>query len=107
MYKYIIVNQSQFTQNHENNENLIYVFDTYIGTICADEQFEKLLNGTDWELFDNERISRDVWKSQDWVYIIYVYYMYININVNVCVYIYIYIHIYTYIYMYLYIYVYI
>lgn len=37
-----------YRNNHHNRR---------FGTLCADEKFERLLNGTMWELFDNRRIS--------------------------------------------------
>jgi hypothetical protein len=46
-----------YRNNHHNQR---------FGVICADEQFEGLLNGTNWEIWDNKRISEDVWKTQNW-----------------------------------------
>lgn len=34
------------------------------GTTCADKGFEEMLVGSGWEIWDNRRLSTDVWKTQ-------------------------------------------
>jgi hypothetical protein len=52
-----------------NGVRLIYRNNHYqarFGPACADEPLEKMLNGSHWEVWDNKRISHDVWKDQTW-----------------------------------------
>lgn len=44
-----------YRNNHHN---------TRFGTICADQGFEAMLEGSGWDIWDNRRISEDVWKTQ-------------------------------------------
>lgn len=53
--------------SHDLNVRLIYRnnhFNRRFGVYCADEKFELLLEDTHWELWDNRRISKQVWESQ-------------------------------------------
>lgn len=34
------------------------------GTLCADEAFESMIKGSHWEVWDNRRISKNVWMEQ-------------------------------------------
>lgn len=48
-----------------NSVRVIYRNNHYnsrFGTLCADEKLELLLPGSGWEIWDNRRISKDVWK---------------------------------------------
>ena len=50
-----------------NGVRMIYRNNHYnarFGTICADEKFQNLLNGTDWEVWDNRRMSKESWVEQ-------------------------------------------
>lgn len=54
-----------------NNVRLIYRGNHYndrFGPSCADDELVALLNAPDshWEVWDNKRISRNVWKKQTW-----------------------------------------
>lgn len=44
-----------YRNNHHNGR---------FGTLCADEDFELMIRGSRWEVWDNRRISKDVWKHQ-------------------------------------------
>ncbi len=46
-----------YRNNHFNNR---------FGPTCADQRLEALMQGTHWEVWDNKRISANVWKSQTW-----------------------------------------
>lgn len=51
------------------NVKLIYRnnhLNSRFGALCADENFEKLLLNTNWELWDNRRISEKVWIEQNY-----------------------------------------
>mmetsp|Transcript_14405 Transcript_14405/g.13884 ORF Transcript_14405/g.13884 Transcript_14405/m.13884 type:complete len:392 (-) Transcript_14405:226-1401(-) len=39
-------------------------FNSRFGVLCADKQFEALLKGSIYEIWDNKRLSRSVWQSQ-------------------------------------------
>lgn len=39
-------------------------YNTRFGVLCADKQFETLLTGSIYEIWDNKRISRNIWKTQ-------------------------------------------
>ena len=45
-----------YRTNHHNSR---------FGTKCADEKLLPILNGTGWEVWDNTRISEDVWRTQN------------------------------------------
>jgi hypothetical protein len=52
-----------------NNIRVIYRnnhFNKRFGVYCADEKFEKMIDGSNWEIWDNRRISKDNWRKQDW-----------------------------------------
>jgi hypothetical protein len=34
------------------------------GTVCADKQFEAMIDGSPWQIFDSRRVSKNIWKSQ-------------------------------------------
>lgn len=44
-----------YRNNHYNNR---------FGALCADLNFEKIVKEMNWEIWDNRRISRDVWRNQ-------------------------------------------
>lgn len=46
-----------YRNNHHNSR---------FGCYCADEKFEALLNGTNWEVWDNTRMSNESWFEQTW-----------------------------------------
>ena len=50
-----------------NGVRMIYRNNHYNGrfsAICADEKLQNLFNGTDWEVWDNRRISKESWGEQ-------------------------------------------
>jgi hypothetical protein len=46
-----------YRNNHHNGR---------FGCYCADEKFEALLHGTNWEVWDNSRMSNESWVEQTW-----------------------------------------
>jgi hypothetical protein len=44
-----------YRNNHYNNR---------FGALCADLNFEKIVKEMNWELWDNRRVSQDVWRNQ-------------------------------------------
>jgi len=36
------------------------------GVHCADDKVEAMIEGSGWEIWDNRRISKEVWKEQNW-----------------------------------------
>lgn len=41
-------------------------FNRRFGALCADERFEAILHGTQWQIWDNRNLSRDVWQNQSY-----------------------------------------
>jgi hypothetical protein len=33
---------------------------------CADDRMQATLNGTGWEWWDNRKLSKDIWRTQNW-----------------------------------------
>jgi hypothetical protein len=41
-------------------------YNTRFGLNCADDRVQVMLNSTEWEWWDNRRLSADVWRTQNW-----------------------------------------
>ena len=54
-------NESKVRLIYRNNQ-----YNSRFGALCADEEFERLLQNTQWEIWDNRAISKDVWQNQSY-----------------------------------------
>lgn len=53
----------------KDNVKVIYRNNHYnhrFGANCADDRVEEMLQGSAWKIWDNRRISKDVWEEQDY-----------------------------------------